>query len=634
MAAWELKPKLTVTQWANKYRKLSVESSAAPGDYNSDNAPYQAGPQDAASDRRTEMVVMMWGSQLGKSEIENNICGYYLEHDPSPILILQPTIEAAEDYSKDRIFPMIRDTPVLRALFNLKSRSGNNTLRHKHARNGANLTLVGSNSPSGLASRPKKVLLGDELDRFAKSAGEEGDPWTLGERRLATFLDRKKIAVSTPTLKGASKIEELWEASDKRRYFVDCPSCKEKITFDWKRIWFDPEDPKSATYLCQNCDSEVDERFKMDLLRGGEWIAEKPFNGIAGFHLNELYSPWRRWWEIVKDFLIAKKNPNTLRAWINTSLAETWEEKGDSPEWKTLSARREVYSAQVPGRVLFLTAGVDLQKDRIEVQVVGWGRNGERWLVDYRIFWGSIETEAPWKQLDQALEEIYDHESGNEMKISVMAVDSGTFTQRAYKWVRTKPSNRVIAVKGIPDGVALINSSKSTDMKKDGQKVPRGLKLWLVGTGIAKTELLGVLKIDRPTVEELAGNGGVFPENYCHFPLGGEGFFTASDTYFQQLTAEALIPRTVKGVTRYVWVQLQDRNEALDTMVYARAAASFFGMDRFKDRHWAQFEEIYGVSSQVSAPAPDQSTALVPERAPASQTKTRRGTRRSSYLSR
>lgn len=635
MGEWAPKPKLTVTQWANRYRKLSAESSAAPGDYNSDNAPYQAGPQDAVSDRRTEMVVLMWGSQLGKSEIENNICGYFMAQEPSPILILQPTIEAAEDYSKDRIFPMIRDTPVLRKLFDLFSRSGSNTLRHKLGKNGCNVTLVGANSPAGLASRPKKVLLGDELDRFPRSAGEEGDPWTLAERRLATFLDRIKIAVSTPTVKGQSKIEELWEASDKRRYFIECPHCKERVTFQFRRLSFDPQNPKDVSYLCQECDAEIDEKMKMFLLRGGKWIAEKPFEGIAGFHLNELYSPWRKWAEIVKDFLVAKKSPHTLRAWTNTSLAELWEEKGDAPEYKRLYERREKYKAQVPGGALFLTAGVDLQKDRIEVQIVGWGRNGERWLIDYRILWGEIQLDKPWNELDEILNEYFEHESGNTMMIKVMAIDTGTFTQRAYNYIRKKPSSRVLAVKGRPDGHTIIAASKSTEMKKDGRKVPRGLKLWLVGTGVAKTELLGCLKVEKPTDEELVMSDGQFPSNYHHFPLGGEGAYSANETYFQQLTAEALIQRTEKGITRMVWVQLQDRNEGLDTAVYARAAAEYYGISRFKEKNWLELEAAYPLSARKPRAIPVPSTEAKAPNPPAPAPRPQRPQRRrGGYLNR
>lgn len=623
MSRWAPPPKLTISEWANTHRKLSAESSAEPGDYSTDKAPYQKGIMDAVSDRYTEQVVVMAGSQLGKSEIENNISGFFMDPvygEPSPILIVQPTIQMAEDYSKDRIFPMIRDTPALRRHFNLKSRSGDNTLLHKRFP-GGNLSLIGANSPASLASRPKRVLLADEIDRFPKSAGDEGDPFTLAKRRTATFHNRKIVAVSTPTRKGDSRIEELYELSDKRRFHVSCPHCNEKITFIFGQLKWENEDPKTVVYLCQHCDAIIDENDKLPLMRAGEWIAEKPFAGIAGFHINELYSPWRRWWEIVRDFLEAKKNPQSLKAWLNTSLAETWEDKGDAPPYQKLYHRRERYNAQVPAGALFLTAGVDVQGNRIEVHIIGWGRDKERWTIDYRVLPGDIQTDAPWDELEKILYETFECENGSRMSIRVMAVDSGTFTARVYDWVRKHPPNRVLAVKGVETQQSFVSttSAKNVDMKKDGKRLARGLKVWTVGTDMAKTELYGILKLEQPTDEELKARAGKYPPGYMHFPD------TLDEGFFKQLTAEALLPRTVRGFTKYIWVNVGGRNEALDTAVYARAAASFVGIDRFKEHHWA---ELGGFVAQAK-PAPKSAP-------PENQTQPRepRKKRKSSWLNR
>jgi phage terminase large subunit GpA-like protein len=591
MLKWTPPPRLTISEWANKFRKLSAESSAEPGDYSTDKAPYQKGIMDAITDRYTELVVFMAGSQLGKSEIENNTAGFFMDPvngEPSPILIVQPTIQMAEDYSKDRIFPMIRDTPALRKFFKLKSRSGDNTLLHKRFP-GGNLSLIGANSPASLASKPKRVLLADEIDRFPKSAGDEGDPFTLAVRRTATFLNRKIIAVSTPTIKGHSRIEALYESSDKRRYHVPCPHCKVKIVFQFGRLNWEKDaagnyDPKTVRYLCNNCDAIIEETDKNEMLRCGEWIAEKPFTGTAGFHLNELYSPWRKWAEIVKDFLEAKKSPHTLKAWINTSLGETFEERGEAPEYAIVYQRREDYPAQVPARALFLTAGVDVQKDRIEIQVFGWGKNKERWVIDNRVIPGNTQFDEPWLKLDEMMSESFEHESGNNLMIRVLAIDSGFLAQRVYDWARKYPANRVLVVKGVEHQQSIISTPKALDIKRDGKKVRRGMKVWTVGTDMAKSELYGLLKATMPTDEEIKARGGLFPSGFIHFPKAD----FCDENYFKQLTAEALIPRTVRGFTKYIWVKVHERNEALDTAVYNRAAASFIGIDRFNEAQWDQ----------------------------------------------
>ncbi|MEN0059592.1 MAG: phage terminase large subunit family protein [Bdellovibrio sp.] len=593
MIKWAPPPKLTISEWANQYRRLSAESSAEPGKYSSTKAPYQTGIMDAVSDAKVWRVVWMACSQVGKSEILNNINGYYMHYEPCPMMIVQPTLQMAEKYSKDRIAPMIRDTPVLRKLFNLKSRTGDNTLLHK-IWPGGNLSLTGANSPASLASSIKKVIMADEIDRYPESAGDEGDPLTLAIKRSATFYNRKIIITSTPTIESISRIKKLWNESDQRRYYVKCPHCKELLVFKWEQIDWDKvtNDPKTAMYICQECTAIIEDHQKMWMMapeNGAKWIAEKPFNGTAGFHINELYSPWRRWWEIVRDYLEAAKNPATLKAWINTTLGETFEEKGDAPEAKRLYTRREEYKAQVPMGALFLTCAIDIQKDRAELQIYGWGRNKERWSIDNRLIMGAIEKDEVQDELDKLLYETFEHEAGNTMMLSVVGIDSGYATQKVYDWARRHPPNRVLVLKGTDHQASIISSGKPVEIKKNGKRINKGVKVWTVGTHLGKSELYGSLKMDLPTEEDLAKRGGRYPEGFIHFPMHYD------ESYFKQLTAEALIPRTVRGFTKYVWVKIDPRNEALDTSVYNRACASYYGFDRFTDSQWSRLEEALGV---------------------------------------
>lgn len=598
MRSWEPPPEMTISEWANRYRFLSSESSSAPGKYSTDAAPFQKGMQDAISDPRVKMVVGMLCSQVGKSEgLINNPVGFHMHYDPAPILLMQPTLENAEDYSKDRIAPMLRDTPSLAAIFGTeKSRNGNNTLRHKKFP-GGHLTLVGANSPAALASRPIRILLMDEVDRYPISAGEEGDPVNLALKRTTTFHNRKIVAVSTPTIKGKSRIESLYLESDQREYEVPCPHCNEFIVFEWKYISFSKNDSSTTTYTCRACSAEIEERFKMNMLRGGRWVARAPFNGIAGFHLNELYSPWKRWSEVVADYIRDSKNPMTYRTWWNTSLGLPFEEKGDAPEYAKLYLRREDYErGTIPMRGLFLTAAVDVQKDRLEVLIQAWGRN-ERWNIEHIILEGDTSNvkNRPWQKLTEILNDEYEHESGHKLMIRIMTVDTGYNTQTAYAWVKQHPG-RAFAIKGSSTVQSIVSTPKNVEYRKDGQRIRRGLKIWHVGTDIAKSELYAQLKIEKPTDEALAEMDGKFPPGYIHFPKFPEEFF-------KQLTAEALVTRVKRGYARYEWIKLYERNEILDLHVYNRAAAAIYGIDRFKEKNWRDLEQILNVEYEEELPA-------------------------------
>lgn len=333
---------------------------------------------DAFNDPTAEFVTLMTSSQIGKTEIVNNIIGYFIEHDPSPMLLIMPTLEMGSAWSKDRLAPMLRDTPSLRGkVTDAKAKDSGNTILHKTFP-GGHITVAGANSPASLASRPVRIVLFDEVDRYPPSAGTEGDPVKLGTKRSLTFWNRKIFHDSTPTVRGVSRIEALWEESDKRRFFVPCPQCKQSQVLVWANLKWDKDDPPNTVrYECEKCQSRLTESDKHRMIAHGVWRSERPERTThAGFHINELYSPWSTWKSVVENFLEAKKRPETLKVWVNTTLGETWEDdESYSISDESLRGRIEQYVG-VPEGVLLLTAGVDVQDDRLECLVKGWGPAG------------------------------------------------------------------------------------------------------------------------------------------------------------------------------------------------------------------------------------------------------------------
>ena len=342
-------PKLTVSQWADKYRQLSSESSAEAGKWSTARAEYQRGMMDAISDPDIETVVLMTAAQIGKTELINNVVGFHIHQDPAPMLVVQPTLEMAQTWSKDRLAPAIRDTPQLwDAIGDPKSRSSGNTTLHK-VFSGGHVTACGANSPSSLASRPCRLILCDEVDRYPISAGTEGDPVSLAKKRATTFFNKKIILVSTPTEQGASRIEAAYEESDKRKYMCPCPHCLERIEFKWAHVRFTDNDPNTAEYICQECGVGLNDAERYRSIRQGEWVATGQGDGkTAGFHISALYSPWTALSDIVSDFLAAKRDPMRLKTWVNTTLGETWVDQGEQMDEHDLIERREEFGDELP----------------------------------------------------------------------------------------------------------------------------------------------------------------------------------------------------------------------------------------------------------------------------------------------
>jgi len=513
---------------------------------------------DAVNDSRVKDITWMSSSQVGKTELLLNIIGYFMEYDASPMMLLQPTLQMAEAFSKDRVAPMLRDTPALKHLVkDARARDSGNTLLHKTFP-GGHLTMAGSNSPASLASRPIRIFLGDEVDRYPLSAGTEGDPVKLTAKRTTTFWNRKMFLTSTPTIKGVSRIEMAYDASDQRRYHVPCPHCEEKAPLKWSQINWDKDKkgkhlPETARYVCESCGAEWDDHQKIvQMKKGGEWIADAEFKGKAGFHLNELYSPWVKWSEVVENFLESKDDTELLKTWTNTSLGETFDDDmGETLDPSLLYQRREEYTEQVPEKALVLTMGVDTQDDRLELEVIGWNRS-ESWNVDYRVLHGDPSQPQVWEELDEILDSTYQHESGTMLHIAATCIDSGGHhTQMVYDYCRKRKQKRVFAIKGVGGAGRPIVSAPTA--KQSGRN-KRKVELYTVGVDDAKSNLYSNLN------QAMGGAG------YCHFPLARD------EEFFAQLTAEKVVTKFRKGFPYREWIKVRPRNEAIDCRVYGTAA--------------------------------------------------------------
>ena len=498
---------------------------------------------DVWADPSVNEVVVMSCSQVGKTETLLNTIGYYIAYEPAPILMVQPTLEMARSWSQDRLSTMVRDTPIIKnKVADVKSRDSGNTTLHKTFE-GGHITACGANSPASLASRPIKIVLCDEVDRYPSTAGAEGDPVLLAKRRSATFWDSKLVMTSTPTVAGVSRIEKAYENSDMRKFHVPCIHCKEFHILEWKNVKWEKDRPDTAVIECPNCKKTMDNADRIRSISKGHWKAQNKFNGIAGFHLSGLYSPWISLQEAATEFLTAKKMPETLRVFINTYLGESWEDEGERIDDLGLFKRREEYTT-VPEEVLVITAGVDIQDDRIEMEVVGWGLDEESWSLDYIRIYGDPSAPNIWNDLDTHLSKTYE-----DMRIISCCIDSGHHTNQVYKFCKPRLARRVFAIKGqAGEGKTIIGRPSKNNIMR--------CPLFPVGVDTAKELIYSRLNIQN------AGAG------YCHFPM------TYDEEYFRQLTAEKIVTKYRRGFKRREWILMRSRNEALDCRVYSLAALS------------------------------------------------------------
>jgi phage terminase large subunit GpA-like protein len=437
-------PLLTVSEWADRYRVLSQRASSEPGRWRTERTPYLREIMDCLSPASpVQRVALMKGAQIGGTECGNCWIGYGIHQAPGPMMAVAPTVELAKRNSKQRIDPLIEESEVLRErVKERRSRDSGNTVLSKEFPGGV-LILTGANSAVGLRSMPARYLFLDEVDGYPGDVEGEGDPILLAERRSATFQRRKILLVSTPKTKSLSRVQREYEASDQRRYFVPCPHCGERQTLELANLRWPEGRPREAEYACTHCGAPIGERYKTWMIEQGAWRPTAPGDGrTAGFHLSSLYSPvgWLSWADAAEMYEQAQKTPDLMKGFVNTVLGLPFEEEAEAPEWQRLYERREGYRIGIVSeRGLFLTAGADVQKDRIEVEVVAWGRGEESWSVDYHLIEGDTARAEVWAKLDALLARDWPHASGHTLPIRVMCVDAGYATQDVYAWVRRHP---------------------------------------------------------------------------------------------------------------------------------------------------------------------------------------------------
>jgi phage terminase large subunit GpA-like protein len=590
-------PKQTLSAWAEENIRLSSEYSAETGRFRC--KPFQREVFDAFSDPRVSTIVVMSATQLTKTMVIQAALGFVIDKDPGPMLLVFPNDTDASEFSKERLAPFIRDTLCLTAkVAKSKSRDSQNSIDHKSFPGGY-LTLVGSISPAGLSRRPIRYLFCDEIDKYPSSAGSEGDPISLARKRTATYRNRKKIVMTcSPTVAGRSRIAKAYAASDQRSRWVPCHACGELQVLKWPQVKWDntlpvEHRPETAHYECEHCGAVWTDVQRWAADDRGEWRAARPFTGTAGFWISELYSPWKTLGEIVADFLEKKNDRDQFKVFVNTTLAQLWEEAGETPDDEILYGRREDYPiGTVPPRGLFLTAGVDVQDDRLELEVIAWGRGKESWSVDYRVLevrdaaGQRLRSSSPelWARLDEVLARDWPHANGGTMPISVMCIDTGDRPKPVYDFalrhaqpgygpsgIRIFAPRTVVPIKGASKETLRIIAAVSGE---DAARKRRGVRIVSVGVSVAKQELFDNLRLPRISLDETA-------PGYCHFPR-------YERVYFEGLCSEKRIVHENGSVS---W-EKQRRNEPLDVRVYGRAGAAVFGLDHFGERQWLKLEEM------------------------------------------
>lgn len=551
-------PELTPSQWAEQHVRIPV-GNAVPGLIRFDNAPYQREPLDMLVDPDCERITLMWAAQVGKTQLALCGQGYHIAVRPASQMMMQPSETDLLVWLNTKFQPMVDANRALQErLARPRSREGINNSTMKSYPGGF-MMFSWAGSPRTMRGRSAPIIVVDEVDGYQATA--EGHPVSLIWQRAATFGDQKKLLeISTPTIKGSSYIESAFEAGDRRRFHVPCPDCGAHQVLAWSQVHWQgrededaPQRPETARYCCAHCGSLWDDGQRIAAIRAGSWRAEGAFHGHASYHLSEIYSTFRRLRDIVRSYL-DKRAAGDLQTFVNVSLAQTWEESGEKADATGLMARMEDYGEGVPHGVLVLTAGVDMQQDRLEVEVVGWGEGEESWSIEHRVLWGDPLQDDVWEDLEALLSSSWRHASGAHLSIAAACVDTGGTggsTQAAYDWLRGRAGRRIFGIKGVGGWGRPIASAPS---RKRSGKRGRRIDLFLVGTDEAKLTIMRRLALAAP------GPG------YCHFPAGRD------PDWFRQLTAEKLVTRYVKGFPVREWHKTEDRNEALDCRVYALAA--------------------------------------------------------------
>lgn len=630
----------TVSEWADACRVIE-RGQPEPGPWRTARAEYLREFQDAFSDPEIDEVVGVFASQTGKTESLLNVLGYHIADDPSEVLFVTATLPTARSISKKRISPLVERIlgEKLPDFAPGAKRSGQEILEKDYP--GGGLAISGANSPASLAMRSCRIVLGDEVDRWAESAGSEGDPMEIVKARTSNYEGSSKLGwISSPGTKGLSRIWPAYLESDQRSYWVPCPGCGVRQVLAWEHVRFEGDDPdeaaKTARYVCPHCEAVWHEAERDAAVRAGSWVAKFPGRRSAGFWLSALYSPWQTFGALVRQWLRAQGDPERLKAFINTRLAELWDPTGDGdlPEPEALLARREVYPAEVPDGVLVLTLGADVQDDRIEAEILGTGKNGETWSIDYLTLFGDVASllDGTDDRLDELVVREYVRASGLRMRIAAGCIDSGGhYTEEVYAFAKRHRVRRVHAIKGVGgEGKPYWPTRESKPGRRTARTAVPRARFALVGVDTGKLAFQARLKRPEP------GPG------YCHFPLRDE----YGIEFFSQLTGEVWDVRYRAGRRSASFVRTYTRVEALDCRNYAGAAVVSLRPDfRAIERNLAAAEARHVAGSPAAAdpkpldprpadPDPDPDPSGPRMAADTSSASSRPGRKRSGFVGR
>jgi phage terminase large subunit GpA-like protein len=591
-------PRLSVTEWADAHRRLPTKGAGEPGPWRTSRVPYSAEIMNCLSaDHQAKRVVFMKSVQSAGTEMGNNWVGWFIDTQKAPMMIVQPTLDMAERWSKQRLASMIDDCPSLRSkIAPSRARDSGNTTLLKEWPGGV-MVISGANSGASLRSMPARYVFLDEVDAYPQELDGEGDPIKLAEARTTTFPRRKVFLVSTPTIESLSRINKEWLASDMRRYHVPCPHCGHEQALAWDNLRWPKGQPELAVYHCADCGAGIEEHHKTKMLDAGRWVASYPERTVAGFHINGLYTPTGlglTWAELAAEWLEASKDPARQKTFVNLRLGEVVADPNEKLDADDLSSRAAAYESRtIPMGCLILTCGVDVQKDRFAILILGHGRAGQQWVIDYHEMPADPTTEESWAKLDDYLGQPIMNGRGLPMKISMVAIDSGYLTDYVLAFTRLR-RNRCIAVKGASSpGKPIINRPSKLDVTVRGKTIKHGAEGWLVGSDTAKHTLHAVLAAD--------GNRTHDHERMIHFPE------KLDSSFYNQLSAEVWDPAKRR------WIKIRPRNEALDTWCYALAAAHHpsLRVHIWKEPQWARLEAALEPASGdlFAPPTPESSQA-------------------------
>lgn len=614
MMAFSLRPrkKRNVWQCVDAERYMAEGTTSEPGLWRTERTPFLREIMEVMSpDHPCREIVVLKGAQMGVTEAAQNLTFYTIKDNPQAIAWVFPTKEIAADWSRQRLARLLESIEELAEFFKDESKRKNkdvDTVFYKEFPGGS-IRACGANVAASLKSWSAGIVVMDELDEHPMDVEGQGSSYDLIKARMRTYSNSKLVLISTPT-NGHSQITEKFLESDQRHLYVPCPSCDTFQTVEWESIQWQNEDPSTTAWVCSDCGSVHGNERKTEMLRRGEWRAHNPESDIPGFYLPSLYAPVGRydWEDIVDNWLKAKDDPIKIKAIENTVFGRTWKEGGDAPEWQRLFERSGNHErGVVPKEVSVLTAGVDVQGDRVEVEVIGWGQGLESWSVDYKVFYFDTDNLTEWMEgpLARYMAQPIPVEGGGTMQIAKVAIDTGYRPQTVYKFIRQYSSSKVMGVKGQDTCKTTLGRSTAVDIDYGGKKVTRGAVVWSVGSSEIKKEIYGWLRLSM-------NEDQTYPPGYCHFPA-----YEAE--YFEMLTAEALVEeKNRRGYIVEVWKKMRDRNEALDLRVYARAAVYSLGADLWTAEEWKEARGVIdnpikpdhsGMDSTVSQPMRREASA-------------------------